>query len=103
VIKQNLEKVGFADHAAVHCNTARKAIETLNRRYDVVLLDPPYDDSATGDLLGALAYSALIGQDTLLVVSHGDRHPLAHSYGSYVTWKERRYGDSHITIYRREE
>lgn len=103
VIRQNLERVGFVDRAAVHCTTARRAIETLERRYDVVLLDPPYDDSATGELLAALAQSALVDQDTLLVVSHGDRHPLAESYGSYATWKERRYGDSHISIYRREE
>lgn len=103
IIRQNLEKTGFEGSAAVHCSTAQKAVMALERQYDVVLLDPPYDDSATGDILSAIAASGLVGRDTLLVVSHGDRHPLADSYGRYDAWKKRRYGDSHITIYRREE
>lgn len=102
-IKQNLERTGLSGHARVHCMSAHRAPEMLERRYNVVFLDPPYDDPSTGDLLSALTSSSILAADALLIVSHGDRHPLAAEYGAFATWKQRRYGDSHISIYRREE
>jgi len=103
VIKQNLERTHLSDHAAVHCMSAHRASEALERRYDVVFLDPPYDAPSTGTLLAQLASSSLLSPGALLVVSHGDRHPLADNYGTIAMLKKRRYGDSHIFIYQREE
>ena len=103
VIKQNLERTRLSDRAAVHCMPANRASETLERQYDVVFLDAPYDDPSTGAVLAGLASSSILSPDALLVVSHGDRHPLADSYGALAVRKKRRYGDSHIFIYQREE
>ena len=103
VIKQNLERTQLSDHAAVHCMSAHRVTEALERRYDVVFLDPPYDDRSTGTLLAQLASSSILSPGALLVVSHGDRHPLADNYGNIAMIKKRRYGDSHIFIYQREE
>jgi len=103
VIKENLERTRYTERAGVHCMSAHRACEVLERRYNVVFLDPPYDAPATGDLLSELSHSSIPAPNALLVVSHGDRHPLADSYGTFTTWKKRRYGDSHISIYRREE
>ncbi len=103
VIRLNLQRTGFTDRAGVYCIPVRKALEVLSQKYDLVFLDPPYDDASTGDTLSALSSSTLLGPSTLLVVSHGARHPLVDTYGTFVTWKRRRYGDSHISIYRREE
>lgn len=103
VIKQNLERTGFQDRAAVHCMAANRAVAAMERAYDVVFLDPPYDDPSTGDLLAELAASSRLSPGALLVVSHGDRHPLSDSYGTLTLTKKRRYGDSHIFIYRKEE
>jgi 16S rRNA (guanine966-N2)-methyltransferase len=103
VIRQNLERTKLSDHAEVHCISAHRAPEVLERRYDTVFMDPPYDDDSTGDLLTALGSGSILSPEALLVVSHGDRHPLADNYGSLSVWKKRRYGDSHISIYQREE
>ena len=103
VIRQNLERTQLSERAAVHCMSALKATKTLERRYDVVFLDPPYDDAATGSLLTELAVSSILSDGALLIVSHGDRHPLADLYGRFVVQKKRRYGDTHIFIYEREE
>jgi 16S rRNA (guanine966-N2)-methyltransferase len=103
VIRQNLERTGYAERAGVHCMSASRACAALERRYDVVFLDPPYDDPSTGDLLSELSGGSILAAGALLVVSHGDRHPLDDGYGTYTAWKKRRYGDSYISIYRREE
>ena len=103
MIRQNLERASLADRAGIHCVSAHKADDALQRRYDVVFADPPYDDASTGALLEALSSGPLLTDRALVIVSHGDRHPLADNYGCLVIWKKRRYGDSHISIYQREE
>ncbi len=103
IIRQNLQKTGFTDRASVHCISAMKAIDTMEGSYDLVMLDPPYDDASTGGILSSLCERTLVSGEGLIVVSHGDRHPIAQRYGPFITWKERRYGDTHIRIFRREE
>jgi len=103
VIKQNLERTHLSGQAEVHCMPARRALDVLEQRYDTVFMDPPYDDASTSDLLATLSVTSLLTPGALVVVSHGDRHPLADSYGSLTVWKKRRYGDSHVSIYQREE
>jgi len=103
VIKQNLATTGFADLAGVYCVAASRATELLERQYDVIFLDPPYDEASTDHLLSVLSTSRLLAPDALVVVSHGDRHSLSDTHGPLAVWKKRRYGDSHISIYRREE
>ncbi len=103
VIRQNLAKTGFADLAGVYCIAASRATEVLERQYDVIFLDPPYDEPSTDRLLSVLSTSRLLAPDALMVVSHGNRHPLSDTYGPLTVWKKRRYGDSHISIYRGEE
>jgi 16S rRNA (guanine966-N2)-methyltransferase len=103
VIRQNLAMTGFADLAGVYCLAASMATGLLERQYDVIFLDPPYDEPSTDRLLSLLATSRLLAPDALVVVSHGNRHSLSDTHGPLTVWKKRRYGDSHISIYRREE
>ena len=103
VIRQNLEHTGFSSSAAVHCMTSARALETLERRYDVILLDPPYDDASTDSIVAGIAAGSLLSPDGLVVVSHGNRHPLAASHGTLVSFKSRRYGDTFLSLYHREE
>jgi 16S rRNA (guanine(966)-N(2))-methyltransferase RsmD len=103
MIRQNLERTGFSERAAVHCIAASHALQRLQRQYDVVFVDPPYDDPSTDSVVAGLAGGRLLSPDALVIVSHGNRHPLADSHGNLVNFKSRRYGDTFITIYHREE
>jgi len=87
----------------VHCIAAAQALQTLERQYDVVFVDPPYDDASTDSVVAALGAGKLLTPDALVVVSHGNRHPLSDSHGTLVNFKSRRYGDTFITMYHREE
>ncbi len=102
-IRQNLVKTGLAQHGRVHCMSAHRVPQVLERSYDVVFLDPPYDDASTTELVMELASGSILAPDALLIVSHGNRHPLADEYGALSAWKKRRYGDTYISIYRKEE
>ncbi len=101
-IKQNLEKVGFKQKAHVYCCKVAKALTFLKDKYDIVFMDPPYADSSTGSTVTQLANSELLNDNALVVVSHASRSPLQPSYDRLSLVKEKRYGDTGISIYQKE-
>jgi 16S rRNA (guanine966-N2)-methyltransferase len=102
IIKQNLEKTGFTTKAHVYCCDVSKAVRFLDKEYSIILMDPPYSDSSIGDLVAKLATSRLVGTDSIVVVTHSPHLPLAPAYATLGLVKERRHGDSCISIYRQE-
>lgn len=103
IIKENLEKTGLSAQAHVYCCSVAKALSFLDQEYDIILIDPPYSDSSIGNLIQQLAGSKLVGAKTIVVVTHSPRLSLASSYPPLRLIKERRHGDSCITLYKKEE
>jgi 16S rRNA (guanine966-N2)-methyltransferase len=102
IIKENLEKTGLSCQAKVHCTSASRAIATLKEPYNIVLMDPPYKDTAIGETIELLAGSLLVGADTTVVITHSTRFKLESLYGSLSLKREYRHGDSTIAIYKKE-
>jgi len=102
IIRQNLEKTRFTAQAHVYCCDVTKAIRFLDKEYSIILMDPPYSDSSIGDVVTKLATSRLVGTDSIVVVTHSPRLPLAQAYATLRLVKERRHGDSCISIYKQE-
>ena len=102
IIKQNLIKTGFADKAHVYCCSVLKAINFLDDTYDFIFLDPPYADNTLGSVITAISKSKVISEDSVVLVSHGTRSSLDKQYESLSKIKEKRYGDTCISIYRKE-
>jgi 16S rRNA (guanine966-N2)-methyltransferase len=102
VIKQNLSKTGFIDKAHVYCCPVMKAIGFLEHSYDMVFVDPPYADNSLSTLIPVLSSANFISGDSVILVSHASRNILGPQYGSLVKIKEKRYGDTCISIYQKE-
>ncbi len=103
IIRENLEKTKLAAQAHVYCCSVAKALSFLDKEYDIILMDPPYSNLSIGILVEQLANSRLVGQDTVVVVTHSPRLPLNSAYGPLSLVKEHRHGDSCIAIYRKED
>ena len=102
VLRDNLERCGFTGRARVHCVPVERAISFLDKEYDIVLMDPPYRREDIGEFLGKLASTKLVGRNTWLVITHSPRVTLDEAYGELKMFKERRHGDSVISIYHKE-
>lgn len=103
IIRQNLEKTKLIDNAQIYCHDVVKAIGFLNKEYNIVIMDPPYSDKSIGKVITKLANSGLAGEDSTLVVTHSPHLTLAPAYASLNMIKERRHGDSCISIYQKKE
>jgi 16S rRNA (guanine966-N2)-methyltransferase len=102
IIKDNLEKCGLSDRARVNCVPVERALSFLDKEYDIVLMDPPYRREDIGEFLAKLASTNLIGLKTWLVITHSPRVTLDEAYGELKLIKDRRHGDSVISIYHKE-
>ena len=102
IIRQNLEKTKLADQAHLYCCSVAKALSFLEEEYSIILIDPPYADTSIGSLVQQLATSKLVGTESILVVTHSPHLPLDSTYAPLHVLKERRHGDSCITVYQKE-
>ena len=103
IIKQNLANAGLEQKAHVYCLSVSKALSVLDGEYDIIFIDPPYSDTTLESLITQLAGSKYLKDKSLVVVSHASRLPLVDNYGKLYLAKERRYGDTCISIYCKED
>lgn len=102
IIKQNLENVGFSQQSHVYCVNVAKAIDSLDNRYNIIFMDPPYADPSLEDNIRKLDGAKLTMLNTVLVIPHSSRVELAEEYGNLKRLKQRKHGDTCVSIYRKE-
>jgi 16S rRNA (guanine(966)-N(2))-methyltransferase RsmD len=112
VLRGNLERLGiragFRIHAcAVGAFLRRAAVSKpesheKRERYDVVFLDPPWDDAeeyaATLGLLGGSA-AGLLAADALVIAEHRRKEHLKDRYGSLERTRMLEQGDAALSFY----
>jgi 16S rRNA (guanine966-N2)-methyltransferase len=106
VIQANLRSAGLDDSRAVVVRA--DAVMWLQRvapevRFDVVIADPPYADTAAlGRVLDALGGpDAPLAADARVVAKHFWRDRPPERVGMLVVERERRFGETALTFYRR--
>jgi 16S rRNA (guanine966-N2)-methyltransferase len=98
-LQRNLEALALTERVRVLRREAVAAIGELGRRgayFDLVLLDPPYDQGEEERSLRALVSSGVLAPDALVVVERSRRHDLPPIEG-LVLQDERRYGDTLVS------
>ncbi|MBO0702465.1 MAG: RsmD family RNA methyltransferase [Candidatus Dormibacteraeota bacterium] len=97
-IRRNLETLGYADRGQVHRDDAVRFCERhpdVVRGSDLILCDPPYNDPILMRLLRVLDHGTPV--EGVVVVEHGARIELP-SLVRLRPERERRYGDTRVTI-----
>ena len=98
-LKENLETTGFEDRARVYCMEVAKALTSLEGRYHLVFMDPPYKLASLDEMLESLAGSALLEEGATIVVGHSKRLSLQSGYRSLGLVGCYRYGDSRVDFF----
>lgn len=100
LIRENLKAAGLGDRGHVYCATMKKALAFLSEPYDLVLMDPPYAEGETAEVLAALATAGLLKDEGLAVVEHAARAAVPQETGALFLLRTRRYGDTAVSLYR---
>ena len=103
LIKENLERTGFAVQSTVYCMSVNKALSVLEGEYGILLMDPPYADPSIASIVERVALSHLAGKDSTMVIEHSKRSPLGENYGDFHQVKTLYHGDSYVSVYQYAE
>jgi 16S rRNA (guanine(966)-N(2))-methyltransferase RsmD len=100
LIHDNAALCGLQNRCAIIRDTAQRALrEPIDGgRYDLVVMDPPYDFEPLGDVVALAA--AQLADEGMLVLEHAARRPAPAAAGTR-TRRTVRSGDSALTFYER--
>jgi 16S rRNA (guanine(966)-N(2))-methyltransferase RsmD len=102
LIEENLRALGFTRKSRVLTASVFKAVRTLSRggeRFDLVFLDPPYEQGLVGETLKTIAKEPLLGENGVMVAEHSVREKVEEGYGALVLTDRRRYGDTELSFF----
>jgi 16S rRNA (guanine966-N2)-methyltransferase len=99
LIAENLAHCDLTSGCVIIRASVARAIDDLTKAhdsFDLILLDPPYDDAADGVVASA---GALLAQNGVLVLEHARRQPSAASAGRLARTRQVVAGDSALSFY----
>jgi 16S rRNA (guanine966-N2)-methyltransferase len=104
VIQSNLREMGQAERGHVLQMNVQGALQTLEGPFTLVLADPPYEqEGAVAHILNVLVTSPAMAEGGLLAVEYAARtEPGAADAAGWVPLRKKTYGDTGISIYRKE-
>ena len=106
LIKRNLEKCRMTDQITRWQLMKQEALQALtllqkqSAKFDYIYVDPPFADDLYQSTLSAL--EVVLKKDGWIIVEHFHKTELQGSYGRLKTFKNRRLGDSCLTLFQIE-
>lgn len=98
-IRANIEHLGVADKADILQRDWSSFASTQTRQFNIVFLDPPYADFQTEMVVQAEKF--LLGEG-ILILSSSDRAEVPETIASLERIKEKQYGNTKISYFRRK-
>ncbi len=105
-IKENIHSTGYGSKSVVLFCDAQKAIQKLvsaDEQIDIVFMDPPYHENLILPCIYTMIEKKLLKKTGLLIIEHDQKEKLPECIDILSKIKEKRYGNTRITIYAEEE
>ncbi len=102
-LRANVAALGVTVQARVERADVRAALERLARegaRFDIVFLDPPYEDDAVTSTLERLGALPLVVSDGVVIAQHRTKRPPLAENGRLTAFRTRRFGETTLTFFR---
>lgn len=100
-ILATLARAGFSDQASVLRGRLPRALNASVGQFDIILMDPPYQDDTAEETL--LLVAGHLQEGGTVVYEHGSRYNPPERPSGLIQRERRTYGDSAIVLYGREE
>ena len=101
-LRVNLESLGITAHQ-IYEKDSQKAVDFFamrNSRFDIIFLDPPFDQELAKKTLKTLEGCDILHPNCFVVIQHERREILPPEEGRLKLYQQRKYGATNISIYR---
>ena len=106
VIRQNLNFTHLTEHARVIAGDAVRIVRSMDgeKPFDVIFMDPPYENGLERKVLEALRDNTIVNPDTLVIIeaSADTDFPYLEELG-YTMTREKHYGSNRHVFLRKKE
>jgi 16S rRNA (guanine966-N2)-methyltransferase len=99
VVKHNIERTGFEERSQAVLSKAESFLKKPSGPYDVVYLDPPYENEIL-PLLEQIAEAGMLKPDAIVITEHFKKRPSPASAGDLMLYREAKYGDTVLAFYK---
>lgn len=102
IIKKNVTSLKFSEYCDIINMSCFDYMDKAKEKFDIIFLDPPYNmDFIETALRGILEHDILADEGIIVLESDGtDFHD---EYASLSVYRQRKYGRTYITVYKRSE
>jgi 16S rRNA (guanine(966)-N(2))-methyltransferase RsmD len=103
VIASNLDRLGVGDQAEILPCEVRTALHQLadrGRKFDFILLDPPYRSKLSATVLWQINEFSLLTPDGVVILEHHHKLDLGDVVGGLRKTRTVRAGESCLTFYK---
>ena len=91
LLREAAENLDVGDRCEILTMRAERAVARIERKYDLVFVDPPYEMGFPATVLAMMRSRDLLAEDAVIVFEHSG-HSSPDTPGFVVT-REERYGD----------
>ncbi|NJP36465.1 16S rRNA (guanine(966)-N(2))-methyltransferase RsmD [Alkalicoccus luteus] len=102
VLKENVNKTGAGDRAELYRSEAGRALKAAVGRelvFDMIYMDPPYDDDSYEEKISYIADNGLLHSDGLLAAEHRNDKQLPEEISGLKLLRRMDYGSTALTLY----
>lgn len=99
VIADNITMTKVSECFQLLKMSAEQALLTLNGKFDLVFLDPPYAKETIVDMICLLEERGLLAEEVMIVCETDKAVQLPEEISAFGIWKQKTYGISKVTVY----
>ncbi|MBO4235400.1 MAG: 16S rRNA (guanine(966)-N(2))-methyltransferase RsmD [Firmicutes bacterium] len=99
LIKENIRRCGAEAKSKVIQGDYMKALERATGKFDIIIIDPPYNSGIYEKCLSSIEKLDLLSDEGIIIVEHEKNGELSDYFGKYTKIKDRSYGKTILTLY----
>lgn len=102
LIRENLKRTKLADDGKVVRSDYLSFLKSSKEKYDIILLDPPYAEVFLENSLKMITEIDILQSGGIIVTERPFGKDLPYEFSGYSRSKDYKYGNTLLTLYRKE-
>ncbi len=97
IINHNITNLNIHKYSKVLCIDYKKILETVDVKFDIIFIDPPYKTNYIEDSINLIDKYNVLNKNGILVCESDNLDKIIYN-SNYILLKQKKYGDKFIVI-----
>ncbi|SEF67376.1 Conserved hypothetical protein 95 [Caloramator fervidus] len=98
----NVKSLNYQEKSEVFYGDAFKILKGINKKYDIIFLDPPYGKSMVEKAINLIFEEGIFGDETLIVSELDVKDIIPEKIGCFINYRTEKYGRTKVAFWIKE-